>query len=73
MQSAGGALHLMTCRVRAVRIAYMIGKPLIQLEIADRSRPLQGSALKRGNNACSARAGRNGGLELAHLAALGST
>ena len=73
MQSAGGALQLMTCRVRAVRIAYMIAKPLIQVEIADRSRPLRNLHLKRGNNACSARAGRNGGRELAHLAVLGST
>ena len=48
MQSAGGALQLMTCRIRAVQIAHMIGKPLIHVEIEDRSRPLQGSAPEKG-------------------------
>ena len=51
MQSAGGALQLMACRVRVVRIAYMIEQPKIHVELAERSRPLQGSASEKGEQA----------------------
>jgi hypothetical protein len=51
MQSAGRALQVITCRLRAVLIAFVIGKPLIHVVIETFSRTLQGSAPEKGEQA----------------------
>ena len=49
MQSEGGALQLMACRVRVVRIAHMIGQPKYMLNSRKEVDHCRDLHLKRGN------------------------